>query len=44
MAKEIWKGIEGYEGLYQISSFGRVKSLRREIKRPKKGDFIICVS
>lgn len=23
---EIWKDIEGYEGLYQISSFGRAKS------------------
>lgn len=26
---EIWKDIFGYEGLYQISSFGRVKSLSR---------------
>ena len=26
--KEIWKDIEGYEGLYQVSSFGRVKSLK----------------
>jgi len=25
--KEIWKDIEGYEGLYQISNKGRVKSL-----------------
>ena len=25
--KEIWKDIEGYEGLYQISSLGKVKSL-----------------
>ena len=25
--KEEWKDIKGYEGLYQISSFGRVKSL-----------------
>lgn len=24
--KEIWKDIEGYEGLYQVSSLGRVKS------------------
>lgn len=24
---KIWKDIKGYEGLYQISSFGRVKSL-----------------
>lgn len=27
--KEIWKDIEGYEGLYQISNMGRVKSLAR---------------
>lgn len=26
MAKEIWKDIEGYEGLYQVSNMGRVKS------------------
>ena len=26
--KEIWKDIKGYEGLYEVSSFGRVKSLR----------------
>lgn len=25
--EEIWKDIEGYEGLYQVSNFGRVKSL-----------------
>lgn len=27
--KEIWKNIVGYEGLYQVSSLGRVKSLER---------------
>lgn len=26
---EIWKDIEGYEGLYQVSNLGRVKSLDR---------------
>ena len=26
---EIWKDIYDYEGIYQISSFGRVKSLNR---------------
>lgn len=25
--KEIWKPIEGYEGLYEVSNFGRVRSL-----------------
>ena len=28
--KEKWKDIEGYEGLYQISSYGRVKSLEHK--------------
>jgi hypothetical protein len=28
---EQWKDIEGYEGLYQVSNEGRVKSLHREI-------------
>ena len=28
---EIWKDIRGYEGLYQVSSLGRVKSLAKEI-------------
>lgn len=26
---EIWKDIEGYEGMYQVSNLGRVKSLER---------------
>jgi hypothetical protein len=29
MQEEIWKDIKGYEGLYQVSSYGRVKSLCR---------------
>ena len=38
--EEIWKDIEGYEGLYQISDKGRVRSLvgwngRKYIKRVK---------
>ena len=28
---EQWKNIEGYEGLYQVSNEGRIKSLHREI-------------
>lgn len=27
MKKEIWKPVVGYEGLYEVSNFGRVKSL-----------------
>lgn len=33
---EIWKDIEGYEGLYQISNYGRVKSLERYQKNHSK--------
>lgn len=29
MADEKWKDVPGYEGLYQVSDFGRVKSLDR---------------
>lgn len=29
MTEEIWLDIEGYEGLYQVSDMGRVKSLER---------------
>ena len=35
MEQEIWKDIEGYEGKYQVSNCGRVKSLGRYIE--KKG-------
>lgn len=30
--KEIWRPIKNYEGLYEISNFGRIKSLDREVK------------
>lgn len=29
MSEEIWKDIKGYEGLYQVSNLGRVKSKHR---------------
>ena len=28
--KEVWKDVEGYEGFYQISNLGRVKSLKQK--------------
>lgn len=31
--EEIWKDIEGYEGYYQVSSFGRVRSVDRHDSR-----------
>lgn len=33
--EEIWKDIKGYEGCYQISNLGRVKSLSRPLNRGK---------
>ena len=33
MEQEIWKDIHGYEGLYQVSNMGRVKSLSHVILR-----------
>lgn len=33
--EEIWKDIEGYEGLYQVSNLGNVKSLRKRIDKGK---------
>ena len=32
MEKEIWKDVPGYEGLYQVSDSGRVRSLDRYIE------------
>lgn len=33
MKNEVWKDISGYEGYYQISNFGRIKSIKRTITR-----------
>lgn len=32
---EIWKDIPGYEGLYQVSNFGRIKGLPRYVSNDK---------
>lgn len=39
--EEIWKDIVGYEGLYQVSNFGRVKSLDR-YRIGKRGSKTFC--
>lgn len=31
LSMEIWRDIKGYDGLYQVSNEGRVKSLERDI-------------
>lgn len=35
--QEIWKDIDGYEGLYQVSNKGRVKRVAGIVKREQKG-------
>ena len=51
MEKEVFKDVLGYEGLYQVSNYGRVKSLERKnifycglrkeyLERPVKGKFL----
>ena len=53
MENEIWKDIEGYEGMYQVSNLGRVRSLDRYITKPhprngvltryfQRGTVIVC--
>lgn len=29
--EEIWRPIVGFEGLYEISNFGNIKSIRRTV-------------
>lgn len=36
MDQEIWRPIEGYEGLYEVSNLGRVRSIDREITNVSK--------
>ena len=38
---EIWKDIKNYEGCYQVSNDGKIKTVSRLIKRKNKGDFIL---
>lgn len=35
MKEELWKPIPGYEGLYEASNFGRIKSLKRRGARER---------
>lgn len=37
MSKEIWKDIKGFEGQYQVSNLGRVKSLERTVEYERYG-------
>ena len=33
--KEVWRPVRGYEGLYEVSDLGRVRSLARIVKHPR---------
>ena len=37
--EEIWKDIKGFEGIYQVSNLGRVKSVKREFWNSSKGGY-----
>jgi len=39
--EEIWKDIKGYEGLYQASNLGRIKSLSRWIRNSPNGGMML---
>ena len=44
--KEIWKDVFGYEGFYQISNLGNVKSLDRTIKNKaskRRGEYYVSI-
>lgn len=36
MENEIWKSISGYEGMYEVSDLGNLRSLERQVNHPRK--------
>lgn len=38
---ENWKDIQGYEGHFQISDQGRIKSLKRQVPHKKRGTLLV---
>ena len=40
-ANEEWRPAPGYEGLYEVSNMGRIKSLEREVIRKTNNNYII---
>lgn len=39
--QEIWKDVVGYEGYYQVSNLGRVKSMSRKVKSPLRNNTVV---
>ncbi len=42
--KEIWKDVPNYEGIYQVSNTGRLKSLPRKFTKSKQGTYYQFIS
>lgn len=42
--KEIWRDIRGFEGLYQVSNFGRIKSFQAIHKKGKPSEYYLNAS
>lgn len=40
MRQEIWKPIKGYEGYYEVSDLGRIRSLDRLVKSLRNGEYV----
>jgi hypothetical protein len=40
VSEQIWKDVIGYEGLYQVSNFGNIRSLDRIVKKPNEISYI----
>lgn len=40
---EEWKSVVGYEGLYEVSNYGRVRSLRKNTRIKNKREKIMCL-
>ncbi|ORC02701.1 hypothetical protein B1T48_16980 [Mycobacterium persicum] len=39
---EQWRPVVGYEGLYEVSDVGRVRSLARTVLHPHSGRYTLC--
>lgn len=40
---EVWKPVVGYEGIYEVSSEGRIRSLHRQVRHGASGASRVCV-
>ena len=39
--QELWKPVVGYEGLYEVSNFGNVRSLVRSMYDINQGEIVV---